>query len=101
MTRSARPQAFAGVRGVRVGDEAADELVAQSGRKDTKEVRNRVLVAAEDERLCPAGLGSPFEQRGGVAVVVAGELDDALVDRRDPSTGDFYPAGPAPKPVST
>jgi len=65
---------------MRVGHETAGKLIAQPGREDTKELRNGVLVAADDDRFGPAGLDRPFEQRGGVVVVVAGQLDDALVD---------------------
>jgi hypothetical protein len=67
-------------QGVRVGDETADEVVTQPGREDSEELRDGVLVAADDQRLCPAGPGGPVEQRGGVAVNVAGKLDDALLD---------------------
>ena len=38
-------------QGVRVGDETAGELVAQPGREDSKELRDRVLVGS------PAGSG--------------------------------------------
>ena len=67
-------------QGVRVGDETAGELITQPGRQDGQELRDGVLVAADDERLCPAGLGGLYDQGDGIAVMVAGKLDDAFVD---------------------
>ena len=79
MTRPARPRTFAGVScaGRRRNRRRSGHAIRPGGQRGTAD---RVLVAADDERFCPAGLGGPFEQRGGVTVVVAGKLDDALVD---------------------